>query len=61
MSRLWLCLHGFDGYSPRPEIWELLVRFLFEWDQEVFQTFSLPGILVTETEVIKNAARPAAG
>ena len=58
---MWICLNGFDQYSPPAEALTNIERFLHEWDQEDFRTFSWPGITITEKNAVVDDTRPSAG
>ena len=61
MSRLWVALHGFDGYDPPLTLLHHIQDFLAEWDSGTFKSFTHPGLTITEENAVETDTRHTAG
>ena len=61
LSRLWVCQHGFAGFSPCAADYERIKSFLVEWDQDDFSKFQPPGLTIIEENALTIETRKTAG
>ena len=61
LSRLWICQHGFAGFSPHVKDYDRIKNFLIEWDQDDFSKFQPPGLTIIEENALSFETRRTAG